>query len=203
VPTTTEYINSIPQFSDSKNRIGFANLYESNMVVIPVNENGPEVDTIHGTNIRFYFLDDFSGFSKKLYFGDGQHYLTPNFNSDYIDPIYLINGSAQTYNLRLIDNIPDLTPYGPVVGLMTYATQSASPISFIDNTIVNTPPFNVNGLSALKFRIQAGVSVQDVFIQNNVFSTTNNNGCTIDSDSGYYPVSIDHNIIHNTSRSFY
>ncbi|MDD2505808.1 MAG: hypothetical protein PHQ78_00600, partial [Candidatus Cloacimonetes bacterium] len=104
-------------------------------------------------------------------------------------------------NNRFIDNIPDLTPYGPVVGLMTYATQSASPISFINNTIVNTPPFNVNGLSALKFRIQAGVSVQDVFIQNNVFSTTNNNGCTIDSDSGYYPVSIDHNIIHNTSLS--
>lgn len=104
-------------------------------------------------------------------------------------------------NNLFVDNIPSLIPYGAVIGLTTYLSQAAAPIRFINNTIVNTPQYNTNGLSAIKFRINAGVTVQDIQIKNNIISSTNSNGCTIDSNAGYSPVSINYNILHNTSLS--
>ncbi|MDD4308982.1 MAG: T9SS type A sorting domain-containing protein [Candidatus Cloacimonetes bacterium] len=89
----------------------------------------------------------------------------------------------------------------PVIGLRTYVTQAASPIKFLNNTIVNTPQYSNNGLCAINFRINAGIAVQDIQIRNNIFSSTNSNGCTIDSDSGYSPVSINYNMLHNVSLS--
>ena len=100
-----------------------------------------------------------------------------------------------------IDNIPSSTPYGSVIGLRTYMTQAASPIKFLNNTIVNSPQYSNNGFSAIKFRINAGVAVQDIQIKNNIISSTSNNGCTIDSGAGFYPVSINYNMLHNTSLS--
>jgi len=104
-------------------------------------------------------------------------------------------------NNLFVDNIPSLIPYGAVIGLTTYLSQAAAPIRFINNTIVNTPQYNTNGLSAIKFRINAGVTVQDIQIKNNIISSTNSNGCTIDSNAGYSPVSINYNMLHNTSLS--
>ncbi|MDD4791387.1 MAG: hypothetical protein PHE64_08070, partial [Candidatus Cloacimonetes bacterium] len=49
--------------------------------------------------------------------------------------------------------------------------------------------------------IRPTLNVQDPLIQNNVISTTNSNGCSINSGSGYYPYSISYNIIHKTSLS--
>ncbi|PKN74683.1 MAG: hypothetical protein CVU49_07505 [Candidatus Cloacimonetes bacterium HGW-Cloacimonetes-2] len=99
-----------------------------------------------------------------------------------------------------IDNIPSNTPYGSVIGLRTYVTQAASPIKFLNNTIVNTLP-NPNILTAIKFRINAGIAVQDIQIRNNIISAINSTGCRIDSGAGYSPVSINNNMLHNTSLS--
>ncbi|MDD3633343.1 MAG: T9SS type A sorting domain-containing protein [Candidatus Cloacimonetes bacterium] len=104
-------------------------------------------------------------------------------------------------NNLFVDNIPSSIPYGAVIGLTTYVSQAASPIKFLNNTIVNSPQYSNNGLSAIKFRINAGVAVQDIQVKNNIISSTNNNGCTIDSGAGYSPVSINYNILHNTSLS--
>lgn len=100
-----------------------------------------------------------------------------------------------------IDNIPSNTPYGSVIGLRTYMTQAASPIKFLNNTIINSPQYSNSGFSAIKFRINAGVAVQDIQIKNNIISSTSNNGCTIDSGAGYSPLSINNNMLHNTSLS--
>ena len=104
-------------------------------------------------------------------------------------------------NLFVNNIIPSSIPYGAVIGLTTYVSQAAMPIRFINNTIVNTPQYSNNGLSAIKFRINAGVDVQDIHIKNNIISSTNSNGCTIDSDAGYSPVSINYNILNNISLS--
>ncbi|MDD4308984.1 MAG: T9SS type A sorting domain-containing protein, partial [Candidatus Cloacimonetes bacterium] len=69
------------------------------------------------------------------------------------------------------------------------------------NTIVNTPQYSNNGLCAINFRINAGITVQDIQITNNIISSTNSNGCTIDSGAGFYPVSINYNMLHNVSLS--
>lgn len=100
-----------------------------------------------------------------------------------------------------VDNFQSTPPYGAVIGLRTYMTQTASPIKFLSNTIVNTPQYSNNGLIAIIFRINAGISVQDIQIRNNIISSTNSNWCTIDSGAGYYPLSIDHNVLHNISLS--
>lgn len=106
-------------------------------------------------------------------------------------------------NNLFVDNISgdgSNSPYGVVVGLMTYMNQAASPIQFLNNTIVNTLP-NPNVLSAIMFRINAGVAVQDIQIKNNIISAINSTGCRIDSGAGYSPVSINNNMLHNTSLS--
>jgi len=109
--------------------------------------------------------------------------------------------SINIQNNLFVDNMESTTPYGAVVGLMTYETQEAAPIKFQNNTIINTPLESSNGLKAIIFRINEGTSFQDIQIRNNIISTTNNNGCTIDSGNGFCPISIDHNVIYNTSLS--
>ncbi|MDD2360948.1 MAG: hypothetical protein PHE66_10985, partial [Syntrophaceticus schinkii] len=106
-------------------------------------------------------------------------------------------------NNLFVDNISgdgSISPYGVVVGLRTYMNQPSSPIKFLNNTIVNTMP-NPNVLKAIRFRINAGIAVQDIHIRNNIISANSDNGSTIDSGSGYYPLSIDHNVFHNTNLS--
>ncbi|MDD3606033.1 MAG: FlgD immunoglobulin-like domain containing protein [Candidatus Cloacimonas acidaminovorans] len=104
-------------------------------------------------------------------------------------------------NNLFVDNIQSIIPYGAVIGLNTYNTQAAAPIRFVNNTIVNTPLYNNNGLCAIGFRINAGVAIQDIHIKNNIISSTNSNGCTFDSGAGYSPVSIKYNILHNITLS--
>ncbi|MGI6198744.1 MAG: T9SS type A sorting domain-containing protein [Candidatus Cloacimonadaceae bacterium] len=100
-------------------------------------------------------------------------------------------------NNIFVENIKSSFPYGPSVGLATYVSQVASPIRFINNTIINTPPHPNSSFSAITFMIYAGTSIQDIHIKNNIVSSTNTNGCMISKSWGHQPVSVNHNVLHN------
>jgi hypothetical protein len=106
-------------------------------------------------------------------------------------------------NNIFVENIKSSFPYGPSVGLATYVSKAASPIRFINNTIINTPPHPNTSFSAITFMIYAGTSVQDIHIKNNVVSATNNNGCMINKSTGHQPLSLRHNVFHNISPCNY
>ena len=103
-------------------------------------------------------------------------------------------------NNLFIDNLPAIAS-GTVVGLLTYVSQAASPIIFANNTISNTPLLPSTGFSAIKFKIIAGVTVQDIQIRNNIISVTDGYECSINSWAGYSPVNFDYNMLHNTTLS--
>lgn len=116
-----------------------------------------------------------------------------------------LNSNAMTVydasNMLIRNNIIiDNTQENAAIGLTTYTNQAASPIMFLNNTIIKAPqPYNYNGLPAIKFKINAGVSVQDIHIKNNIISATNDYGCNIYSSAGFYPVSINNNILYNVT----
>jgi len=125
------------------------------------------------------------------------------YNAYQGNAISVYNASNITINNNLlVDNIPGSISYGTVVGLRTYLSQAGNPIKFLNNTIVNTPQEDTNGLCAIKFRINAGTSIQDIQIRNNIISATTDLGCTVDSDAGFVPVNFSHNLIYNTNLSF-
>lgn len=49
VPTASEYMDSIPRFSNTRFEFGISNLYESNKVVVPLFATGPAIDMLNGT----------------------------------------------------------------------------------------------------------------------------------------------------------
>jgi len=110
--------------------------------------------------------------------------------------------SAQKVSIlrnRIHDNLPSTTPYGNIVAL--YADNNASDYAllFKNNTIVNTPLYQNNGLAALKLNRYSGGDAQDVKIINNIFSSTNSNGCEVKSLQGCVPSLFEHNILHNST----
>ncbi len=85
---------------------------------------------------------------------------------------------------------------GLFVGLFTHASQAALPVRFLNNTIINEYQ-NINGITALKFRINAGITIQDIHIKNNVISSVDDTELTLDHGIGFAPKSVRNNLFHN------
>jgi len=103
IPTASEYLSSIPSFTNERSDISHGNYMVTGpgKVIIPFSEDGADIhDVIHYNDIRFIFDSNFEGMIKRLYFGDGSYSLA-GIDANYLDHQYSVTGFSTTYSLTL------------------------------------------------------------------------------------------------------